>query len=191
MKKLEDFNAEERIGVKLLDNHTHFLVGEIDEDIVNACIKWITYENLDSKEKTLTLYINSTGGDLYQCFALIDVIQSSEHPIRVIGIGAVMSAAFLIFASGTKGERYAARNTSFMCHQFTSGTDAKYHDIKAEMKEHDSLNTKMVNILKEATGLPPHKVKAKLLPASDVYLTAEEVIELGVADYILGEEDEE
>ena len=191
MKKLEDFSAEDRIDVKLLDSHTHFLVGEIEEENINACIKWITYENLDSKEKTLTLYINSTGGDLYQGFALIDVIQSSAHPIRVIGIGAVMSAAFLIFASGTKGERYAARNTSFMCHQFTSGTDAKYHDIKAEMKEHESLNTRMVNILKEATGLAPHKIKAKLLPASDVYLTAEEVVELGIADYILGVEDEE
>jgi ATP-dependent protease ClpP protease subunit len=48
----------------------------------------------------------------------------------------------------------------------------------------------MVSILKEATGLPPHKIKAKLLPASDVYLTAEEVVEFGVADYILGEEEE-
>lgn len=191
MKKLEDFSAEDRIDVKLLDNHTHFLVGEIEEDTVNACIKWITYENLDAKEKTLTLYINSTGGDLYQAFALIDVMQNSHHPIRVIGIGAVMSAAFLIFASGTKGERYAATNTSFMCHQFTSGVDAKYHDLKAEVKEYELLNTKMINILKESTGLPPSKIKTKLLPASDVYLTAEEVVELGIADFILGQEDEE
>lgn len=98
MKKLEDFTADERINVKLLDNHVHFLVGEIDEDNVNDCIRWITYENLDLKEKTLTLYINSTGGDLYQAFALIDMMRSSNHPIRVFGIGAVMSAAFLIFA---------------------------------------------------------------------------------------------
>lgn len=190
MKKLEDFSASDRIDVKLLDNHTHFLVGDIDEDNVNTCIKWITYENLDNKDKVLTLYINSTGGDLYQGFALIDVIQSSNHPIRVIGIGAVMSTAFLVFASGTKGERYAAKNTSFMCHQFTSGMDAKFHDLKAEMKESESLNTKMVTILKEATGLPPHKIKTKLLPASDVYLTAEEVVELGIADFILGDEEE-
>lgn len=190
MKKLEEFTADERINVKLLDNHVHFLVGEIEEENVNNCIRWITYENLDFKEKTLTLYINSTGGDLYQAFALIDIMKSSNHPIRVVGIGAVMSAAFLIFASGTKGERAASPNTSFMCHQFSSGVEAKYHDIKAEMKENESLNTKMVNILKEATGLPTAKVKAKLLPASDVYLSADEVVDLGVADYILGLEEE-
>jgi ATP-dependent Clp protease protease subunit len=189
VKKLEEFSAEERINVRLLENHVHFLVGEIEEENVQSCIKWITYENLDSRHpKTLTLYINSTGGDLYQAFALIDVMTSSTHPIRVIGIGAVMSAAFLIFASGTKGERYAAQNTSFMCHQFTSGVEAKYHDIKAEMKENESLNSKMVSILKEATELTTAKIKAKLLPASDVYLSADEVIELGVADHILNSE---
>jgi ATP-dependent Clp protease protease subunit len=116
-------------------------------------------------------------------------MQSSNHPIRCIGIGSVMSAAFMIFASGTKGERYAAPNASFMCHQFSSGVEAKYHDIKAEMKENEALNTKMVNILKDATDLTASVIKKKLLPASDVYLSAEEVVELGVADYILGSED--
>ena len=42
-----------------------------------------------------------------------------------------------------------------------------------------------VDILTEATGLVPSKVKAKLLPPSDVYLTAEELLEYGVADHIL------
>ncbi len=190
MRKLEDFSASDRIDVKLLENHTHFLIGEINEDNINECIKWIIYENLDKKEKTLTLYINSMGGDLYQAFALIDIMRNSENPIRVIGIGSVMSAAFMIFASGTEGERWAAPNTSFMCHQFSSGVEAKYHDIKAEMKENEELNSKMVSILKDATGLAPSVIKKKLLPASDVYLTADEVVEFGIADRILGHEEE-
>ena len=96
-----------------------------------------------------------------------------------------MSAAFLIFASGTKGHRYAARNASFMSHQFTENTEGKYHDIKASMKENDLCNDRMVGVLKEATGLSPSVIKKKLLPASDVYLTAEEAVGFGVADRIL------
>ena len=191
MRKLEEFNAQERMEIALLDQHVHFLVGEIDTDSIYECIRWITYENLDQKtEKVLTLYINSTGGDLYEAFALIDVMQSSEHPIRVIGIGAVMSAAFLIFASGTKGQRYAARNTSFMCHQFSESMSDKYHDLKATMKETDLCNQKMVDILRLATGLAPSKIKSKLLPASDVYLNSQEVLDFGVADYILDQEED-
>jgi ATP-dependent Clp protease protease subunit len=188
VKKIDDFNAQDRINNKLLDNGVHFLLGEIEDGNISEAIKWIVYENLDKKqEKVLTLYINSSGGDLYQAFALIDVMRVSTHKIRTIGMGNIMSAAFLIFASGENGERHIAPNTGIMCHQFTDGVDAKYHDIKAQMKESDYCNTRMVNILKEATGLDTRTVKNKLLPASDVYLTADELIELGVADHIFQE----
>ncbi len=185
LKKIDEFNASDRIGVKLLDNSIHFLTGEITEESVNECIKWIVYENLDPKAKILTLYVNSTGGDLYQAFALIDIMQSSKHSVRTIAVGSIMSAAFLIFTAGAKGERYLAANTGIMCHQFSGSADAKYHDLKAEMKENELLNQKMVNILKEATGLSPSRIKSKLLPASDVYLTAQEALDFGIADQLL------
>jgi len=186
VKKIEDFSASDRIDIKLLENHVHFLVGEISEDNVTEAIKWIVYENLDKKhDKILTLYISSTGGDLYQAFGLIDVIKNSNCTVRTIGIGSVMSAAFLIFAAGTKGQRYAAKNTSFMCHQFSESSEGKYHDIKATMRGNDLCNEKMVDILKEATGMPVAKIKSKLLPASDVYLTASEVVDFSVADHII------
>lgn len=186
MKKIDEFNSEDRIGIKLLEKSVHFLYGEVDEDNSLDCIKWITYENLEIKQdKVLTLYINSTGGDLYSAFALIDIMKNSQYPIQVIGIGSVMSAAFLIFAAGTKGYRHAAKNTSFMCHQYSDNISGKHHDLKATMKEGEIYNQRMVDLLKECTGLPPSKIRSKLLPASDVYLTAQEVVDLGVADHIL------
>ena len=185
VKKIDDFNASDRIGVKLLENSVHFLVGEITEESVEECIKWLVYENLDSRTKTLTLYINSTGGDLYSAFALIDIMKTSQHPVRTIAVGAAMSAAFLIFASGTKGQRYCGPNVSLMCHQFSDSQEGKYHDIKATMKDNELSNQRMVNILKTATGLAPSVIKKKLLPASDVYLTVDEAIELNIADEIL------
>ena len=176
----------DRIETALLDNHIHFINGDIDEESVKEAIKWLIYENLEkSKDKVLTIYINSCGGNLTDAFALIDIMKQSKHTIRTIGIGNVMSAAFLIFAAGDKGERYVAKNTSIMCHQFTDSMDDKYHNLKAAMKETEHLNKRMVDILTEATGLVPSKVKAKLLPPSDVYLTAEELLEYGVADHIL------
>ena len=188
-KKLDDsvIDAEDIIGLGLLKNHTHFLMGEIDDENIEKAIRWLLYENMDNSnpDKILTIYINSTGGSLTDAFGLIDVMQNSNFVVRTIGIGNVMSAAFLIFAAGDKGERYVAKNTSIMCHQFTDSIDEKYHDIKAALKETEYCNKRMVDILTEATGLVPSKVKAKLLPASDVYLTAEELLEFGVADHIL------
>ena len=43
----------------------------------------------------------------------------------------------------------------------------------------------MYDVLKETTGLDGRIIKTKLLPAHDVYMTAEEMIEFGAADHIL------
>ena len=188
-KKLDEsvIDAEDIIGLGLLKHHTHVLTGDIDEESIDKAMRWLIYENMDTtnSEKILTLYINSTGGSLTDAFGLIDVIKNSNYIVRTIGVGNVMSAAFLIFAAGDKGERYIAKNASIMCHQFTESIDEKYHDIKAALKETENCNKRMVDFLTEATGLVPSKVKSKLLPPSDVYLTAQELIDYGVADHIL------
>ena len=182
-----DVSALEKIGLGLLNSHVHFLTGEIEEENIENAIKWIVYENLicGNSPKTLTMYINSNGGDLNSAFALIDVMKNSHHPIRTIGVGSVISAAFLIFACGTKGERFIARNTSIMCHQYSCAVEGKHHDIKSRFKEVELTNTRMIEILKENTGLETRTIKSKLLCPTDVWLTAEELIELGIADNFL------
>ncbi len=186
MKKIDGFNALDRIHVTLLENNNYFLIGDIEESNVNDCIKWIMYSNISLKnDQILNLYINSQGGDIYQAFGLIDMMKTSRLPIRTIGYGSVMSAAFLILSSGTKGERYIAPNTGIMCHQISCFEEiGKYHDIKATRKETDRLNKAMHDILKETTNLDSKVIKTKLLPAHDVYMTAEEMINLGAADKI-------
>ena len=188
-KKLDEsvIDAEDIIGLGLLKHHTHILTGDIDEESIDKAMRWLIYENMDktNSEKILTIYINSTGGSLTDAFGLIDIIKNSNYIVRTVGVGNVMSAAFLIFAAGDKGERYIAKNASIMCHQFTESIDEKYHDIKAALKETENCNKRMVDFLTEATGLVPSKVKSKLLPPSDVYLTAQELIDYGVADHIL------
>lgn len=131
------------------------------------------------------MYINSQGGDLYQALGLIDMMRLSEKPIHTIGLGAVMSAAFLIFASGTKDYRHIAKNCGIMCHQYSDTYEGKHHDLKSFTKEAELTNMRMLKILQEATGMSAREVKSKLLSPSDVWMSAEELVTLGVADSIL------
>ena len=177
--------ADEQISIGLLNANIHFLTGEINEESIRRTIEWIVYENLSTNnDKPLSLYINSAGGDLNEAFGLIDIMRNSNRVIRTFGIGSVCSAAFLIFASGTKGHRYIAQNTSIMCHQYATEMNGKYHDMKAFVRESELTNTRMLTVLQECTGLEPRSVKTKLIPPSDVWFTAEEIVELGVADNI-------
>ncbi len=167
-------------------NRIHFLVGEIEEENIDRAIRWIVTENLKSEEKVLTLYINSEGGSLTNAFALIDIMRMSRLKIETIGVGAVMSAAFLIFVAGTKGMRYIGKNASIMSHQFSDEVTGKYHDIKASMIEQDHTNNRMIDVILNASDKLDYKtVKSKFLATSDIYFTAEQLVRYGVADRVI------
>lgn len=185
-KAKEDMlSAIDVIDLALLKNHTFVLTGEINEATIDAAIRWLIYENLAGHNEVLTIYINSVGGLLSDAFAMIDIMRSSKNTIRTVGIGNVMSAAFLIFAAGHKGERYIGKNTSILCHQFSEGVEGKFHDVKAQMRESENTNNRMVTLLEECTNLSAKIIKTKLLPPSDVWLSVDDLIKLGVADHIL------
>jgi ATP-dependent Clp protease, protease subunit len=184
-EKTDDIiTVEDKIDNGFLENHVHFINGDINEDSVGKAIRWIVYENLKSEEP-LTLYINSDGGNLPDAFALVDVMRMSKSMVRTIGIGSICSSAFLIFAAGTRGQRFVGQNTISMCHQFTDSPTGKYHDLKTKLKENERINNLMVKLLTDCSDLSEKEVKTKLLPPSDIWLSAEELVELGIADSIL------
>jgi ATP-dependent protease ClpP protease subunit len=113
-------------------------------------------------------------------------MHSSNRPIRTIGLGSIMSCGFLIFISGKQGQRFITQNCGIMCHQFSDGNEGvKYHDIKASIKEADYCNERMLGIIKHASGMNNTNIKKKLLNSSDVYLTPQELLDLGLADKII------
>ena len=125
------------------------------------------------------------GGDLYESFALIDVMRNSHHHVSTIGIGAVMSAGFLIFASGKQGERYIGKNTGILNHQHSDTMESKMHDMKAQMKENNNCEQRCMQILRDATGFSLVDVRKKFNNPSDQYFTAKQLVDLKIADHIL------
>lgn len=170
----------------LNDHGMMVLMGEIDADSVKPIIEWILYENYVKKKKLkeLLLMICSEGGDLNTAFALIDVMRTSKIPIKTVGLGQIASCGLLIFLSGTAGRRVLTPNTSILSHQFSWGNEGKVHELFATMKEFELVQQRMVNLYKTSTGLDEETIKSVLLPAQDVYLSAEEALEYNICDHI-------
>lgn len=172
----------------LLSNGVHLLQGSISEENIGPCIKWILYENLRPRKKakdkqSLTLIVSTEGGDLYQTFGLIDVIDRSTIPITTVALGPVMSAGFLIFLSGAHGHRYVGKNATLMCHQYSGGIEAKHHDLKAMMIEGDRCDQRMRTIISRQLQCElDDPVIDRLMQPTDVYINAQQAITMGIAN---------
>ena len=172
----------------LAENGMYVLMGEVDDENIKPVIEWILHENFVAKKKRkeLLLMICSEGGDMSAAFALIDVMRSSNIPVKTVGLGQIASAGLLIFIAGTKGRRILTPNTSILSHQFSWGSDGKAHELFATIKEFDLTQKRMIAHYKDCTGLDEEEIRKTLLPPHDVWLTAEEAIGFNICDHISG-----
>ena len=171
---------------ELLKKGVRIFMDDVDADSMAPLIEWILAANMSWKKthKELTLGICSPGGNLNECFALLDVIMGSKIPIRTVGMGMIASCGLLMFISGTKGKRTLTPNTSILSHQYSWGSFGKEHELFATVREYELTTERLINHYKKCTGLDEKMIREKLLPPSDVWLSASEAKELGICDNI-------
>lgn len=166
-------------------NGVYLLMDQITYGSCKDAIKWILNHNLsDNPLPQLTLIINSPGGDVHAAFALIDVMKSSNIPIKTVGLGLIASCGFLIFIAGKKGQRILTPNTSILSHQYSWGSRGKEHELYARVKEFELSTDRMIKHYKKCIGMTEAKIKEILLPPQDVWLSADEAKRLKICDKI-------
>lgn len=182
----QETTIETNISQDLQASGMYVFMGEVSTETIQPVIEWILYENFVSKKrkKELLLMICSEGGDMSAAFALIDVMHSSVIPIKTVGLGQIASAGLMIFLTGTPGRRVLTPNTSILSHQFSWGSDGKAHELFATVKEFELTQQRMVDHYIKCTGLGQEEIRKNLLPPHDVYLTAQEALDLHVCDAI-------
>ena len=141
----------------------------------------------DDKKKPVEFYISTYGGNADDMFALYDIMRQVEREteIHTIGMGKVMSAGVLLLAAGTKGKRKIGKNCRVMLHSVMAGNHGNLHDLLNEMEAVEHLQQMYVNCLVEETKMTKKQLKKMLERKVNVYLSAEEAVELGIADIIV------
>lgn len=168
-------------------NNVYLFMDQFTSSSVKPIIDFILRKNFlpaNKRPEHLTLIINSPGGDLNAAFALIDVMKGSSIPVHTLGIGQISSCGLLTFLCGEKGHRVLTPNTSILSHQFSWGNFGKSHELVAQVREFELTNERMLDLYKKCTGLSESKIKECLLPATDVWLSATEAVEYGIADEV-------
>jgi ATP-dependent Clp protease protease subunit len=186
MSNLETKTDE--FAVPSLDQHHYYMFNQpFDAGSTGGAMTFILTRNfMENKHrpKQIKMIINSPGGELHSCFALIDTMKGSKIPIWTFGLGMIASCGLLTFIAGEKGRRYITRNTSILSHQYSWGSFGKEHELFATVKEFNNTTDRIVEHYRKCTGLSDKKIKEILLPPEDVWLDAKEAVKYGLADKI-------
>jgi ATP-dependent Clp endopeptidase proteolytic subunit ClpP len=169
------------------------LVGDIQEEKLAEIIHAFLYMNEMNKEspdedkKDIEFYLSTYGGSADDMFALYDVMKLVQKTtdISTIGMGKVMSAGVLLLASGTPGKRKMGKNCRVMIHSVMGGNHGSLHNLVNEMEAIQDLQEMYINCLVEETKMTKSQLKNMLERKVNVYLSAEEAIEYGIADEII------
>tara|TARA_Y100001973_G_C5208050_1_gene343146 strand:- start:7319 stop:7969 length:651 start_codon:yes stop_codon:yes gene_type:complete len=132
-------------------------------------------------------YLSSYGGQATEMFAVYDVMRDIRErtPIHTYGVGKVMSAGVLLLSAGTKGSRKIGRNCRVMIHGVVAGQHGHIADIENEFSETKSTQKSYIAALAKETDMTEKYIKKLMDKKTNVYLNAEEAVNLGIADIIV------
>jgi len=177
------------------------LYGDIDDkmatDIISAFLilkesgKELVLEEDQAEPATIyhpfELIISTAGGTAVDMFSVYDVMRQTQETceIHTYGLGRVMSAGVVLLAAGTKGKRKIGANCRVMIHSVIGGHHGAIHDLENEMEEVRWVQEQYSKALCAETDLTPRMLKKLMSRNVNVYLTAQEAVEYGIADIIV------
>jgi ATP-dependent Clp protease protease subunit len=156
--------------------------------------KQLVYDDPDDPDsevkvikKPINLLISTKGGSASEMFSVYDTMRHvrEECDIETMGVGKVMSAGVLILAAGTKGKRKIGANCRVMIHGVMGGFGGSLTSMENEIEEVRWTQEQYIKCLAAESKLTVTKIKKMLKKQVDVYLSAEEAVEFGIADEIV------
>ena len=135
----------------------------------------------------ITFYVSTYGGSADDMFSIYDVMNFAKTRCDVVtcGLGKVMSAGVLLLAAGTKGKRKIGKNCRVMIHAVSAGNVGTVHNLVNELDEIQNLQEAYIDAIVENSNFTKRSLKKLMDRKVNVYLSAEEAIEYGIADILI------
>jgi ATP-dependent Clp protease protease subunit len=168
----------------LLKERIVFMGTPISDPIANVIIAQLLYLEREDPDKGISIYINSPGGVISSGLAIYDTMHLINCEISTICLGMAASMATVLLAGGAKGKRYCLPNSTVHMHQALGGAQGQASDIEIAAREILRLQDKIRTLLSNDTGQDYDKIVRDT--DRDFYLTANQAVEYGLVDEILG-----
>lgn len=139
---------------KLSNDRILFICNNIDDKLASDITATLLLKDAQDSDKKITLFINSSGGDIRNALMIYDMMSMIEAPIETVCIGSAMDEAAIILAAGTPGMRLATQNSiiavSQLVHDWMAFSDLT--NAKKLLDQAISDNKRMMEIFAKSTG---------------------------------------
>ena len=168
---------------RLLKERIIFLTGPITEQVSAIVSAQLLFLESQAPDKDIMMYINSPGGLVTAGLAMYDTMQFVKCDVATLVIGQACSAGSLLAMAGTKGKRYALRNSRTMIHQPSGGYSGQATDILIHAEEITKIKKRLNQMYSDHTGQPIEVIDDAM--ERDKFMSPEEAKAFGLVDKII------
>lgn len=161
-----------------------FLGTEINSDVANIINSQLLFLETENPGKTVTVYINSPGGSVYDGMSIYDVMNFISCPVATTCCGTAASMAAVLLSSGDKGLRMALPHSQIMVHAPSGGTGrATAPDFRIAAAEMEKCEKMLYEVL--AKNMDADYEYVKKICDRDFWMTPEEAVANKLIDKII------
>jgi len=171
---------------RLMMDRIIFIGEPIDDTVANIVQAQLLYLSSVDPEQDISIYLNTPGGSVSAGLGIYDTMQLIQPEVATICTGMSASMGAVLLCAGANGKRAALPHSRVMIHQPLGGVHGQASDILIEAKEIEKCRRELSTIISTHSGQPFEKVIAD--SDRNYWMTAQEALEYGMIDKILGRE---
>ncbi len=174
---------EDKLQEKMLKTRTILVSEAISDELAKKVYQHLLVLEADSKEKPITVIVNSPGGEADSGFGIYDMLRFVEMPVQSIVAGLCASAGVMVYLGGDEGKRFTLPNSRFLLHQPSSQSFGQASDLLIASDEIIRLRKQYNQIVADVTG---KDLKAVTKDADrDFWLSAQGAVDYGLATKVI------
>ncbi len=155
----------------------------VNSQSANLIVAQMLFLDREDPDKTINLYVNSPGGEIYSGMAIYDAMQAINAPVSTTAVGFTASFGTVVLVAGSAGMRNALPNATIHMHQPHGGGQGQASDIVIQANEIVRLKERLIEIFMKHTGRDYETIERDT--DRDIFFSPQQAKEYGLIDNVL------
>lgn len=179
---------------RLMKDRVIMLNGVVEDNMANIIVAQLLYLESESTDD-ISLFINSQGGSVVAGLSIYNTMQFIKSDVATYVTGQAASMGSFLAQAGAPDKRFVLPESRTMVHRVSSGTpgtrgsihvqELEFEDAKRSYEESVRLNERLTALYAKHNSKGKTVNEFHEIMRHDTFYSAEEAVEMGLADKVL------